>query len=162
MKKIIIIFTVLVIAALGFIFSKYYLPVFLAKPVLYKLDNPKNPQIQNEHPYLQNLSEVSYWQTFYDGEKIMARSSKELNRNDFIMLIDDLIKSGYVHQGGWNQTMEVNQRKISEDEKSILITDEGINSVFNDTPPFQTTKSRIVLEYRYDKNNNTIYFKASK
>jgi len=162
MKKITLILIILIIVIIGLILSNNYLPVFPVKSVLYKLDNPKNSQIQNKYPYLRNLSEVSYWQTLYDGEKVMAISSKKLNKDDFITIIDDLVKGGYVQQGGWNQTMEITQRKTAEDEKSILITDEGINSVFNDTPPFQTTKSRIVLEYRYDKNSNTIFFKASK
>lgn len=162
MQKVKIFFIGLVVVFGGFLLWKYYLPSFPIKSVLYTIDHPKNPQILAKYPYLQNISGVTYWQTLYNGEQIMATSSKDLSKSEFIDIIDDLIKSGYVQQGGWNQTMEITQRNVKDDENEFIITDEGINSVYNDTPPLQTTKSRILLEYRYDKSNNTIYFNASK
>jgi len=132
-------------------------PEIINKPTLYALNKPLNEGFVASHPYLENLQQVSY----YGGISVIAKCNKALDKTSFIELIDSLIENGYIRQGGWNQEMKIKKRKVYETSESIAIIDEGINTIFIDTPPFGEIFKEIIIEYRYDKNNGNIHFKPS-
>jgi hypothetical protein len=113
------------------------------------------------HSYLNGLQKVFLWEAYPGDEKVIAQSNKTLDKASFVLLVDDLIKSGYIIQNNpWNTEVEIKEREASEDEKSIIIVDKGRIGTFNDVPPYQTTYHKIFLQWRYDKDSRNIYFKV--
>lgn len=151
----------IILGAIGVIAFMRNRPQIAIKPTRYTLDKQLNSKIVKKHPYLQNLQQVSFWETYYQGKKVIAKSSKVLDKKNFVELVGDFVDYGYVQQGGWNQKMEIKDREIVETEAEIVILDRGVNAVYNDTPPFGTSYSEIGLTYRYLRNDGEIFFEAS-
>lgn len=158
MKKNLILLFVLIIGLIilgSIIFkTKSVKPEIANKQTLYTLNNVLNENFSKQHPELQDLQQVYY----YNGNQLIAKTNKVLDKNSFVILVNDLIENGYVLQGAFNQIMEIKDRNIKDELDSITIIDTGINTIFNDVPPFETTYREIILEYKYDKNSGNIYF----
>lgn len=77
-------------------------------------------------------------------------------------LIWFLMNINFIQTSGFNQGINILSTKLDETDDAVTRTDRALYSVFNDTPPFFTTKSKITIMYSLDKKNGSLHVTRKK
>ena len=119
---------------------------------------------KDEFPELQQLRQINMC-ALIDAKTsaILAKSIKPLDRKVFPVIIDKLIKNGYVVTSYSNAWVDMKKRRINEDETAIEIVDEGVTNFLdsasrNGTNNGEVCALKTVLKYIYDKITGEIIF----
>ena len=125
----------------------------------YKLGNSQVvADLTFRYPYLQNLSGPVSAQT---SRTLLATSVKELGKFELLLMIDELIRAGYLTASTFNQSSVIVRRGITEAEEGIIISNYVSARVINDVGPSDWQSYEYVVDFFYNKSTGEIYVISS-
>ncbi len=120
--------------------------------ILYKFPyvNTSSYNLSNKYNYLQSLKPIPTVFSSFEAQKI-ATSIKKLSKDEFELIINDLIGNEYINYMAGNSGIYIKYRKIEEDDSRIQIKDNGEKIVYNDVPYEKpgSWNNNITLNYIY-------------